>query len=249
MNILITGCAGFIGFNLTFTLLNNKSNNIIGIDRKSWSENLTLKKKYKRLKNFSNFFYYKVDISNFKSLEKVIKKKKIDIIIHLAAEAGVRNSIINPKKFLSSNLIGFYNILEIAKNNNIKNFYYASSSSVYGDSILYPTKEGSNTDFPLSFYGATKKSNEVIAYSYSNLFNINTIGFRFFTVYGPYGRTDMAIHKFFKNILSNKEISLNNNGNHIRDYTYVQDVVDDIIKMISQQNNLLRSNYIIWDDI
>lgn len=237
MNILVTGCAGFIGYNLTIKLLKNKKNTIIGIDKKNWTENQTLKKKYKNLRNLKNFFYHKVNISNYLALKKIFENKKIDIIIHLAAEAGIRKSITNSNDFFSTNLVGFYNMMEIAKNNNIKNFFYASSSSVYGDAPNYPTNEEVKTDYPLSFYAATKKCNEIIAHSYSHLYNISTTGFRFFTVYGPYGRTDMAIYKFFKNIISNKEINLYNSGNHIRDYTFVENVVDDIKKIIFQKNN------------
>ena len=157
-------------------------------------------------------------------------------MINLAAQAGVRNSIINPREYLESNLIGFFNIIDLSKVYKIKHFIYASTSSVYGDSKKFPLKENLNTDKPLSFYAATKKSNEVIAYSYSNIYNLPTTGLRFFTVYGPQGRPDMSLFKFVDAITKNKRINLFNNGKHLRDFTFVDDVAKSIFKLINKKS-------------
>lgn len=241
MKIYVTGCVGFIGFNLCYSLLKNKKNKVIGIDKASKSQSKLVKSKFQILSSFNNFEYFKVDISNSQLLEKVFIKQKPDIVIHLAAEAGVRKSITNPKIFLDANIVGFFNLIELIKKYKVKNLYFASSSSVYGDSHKYPTFESLNTDFPLSLYGATKKCNEVIAYSYSYLYKINIVGFRFFTVYGPYGRVDMAIHKFFEKIINKKPINLFNHGNHSRDFTFIKDVVDDIVNIIRLKKNSKKS--------
>ena len=235
MNILVTGSAGFIGFHTTVKLLKNKIN-VVGIDNVNKYYDTRLKKnRIKSLKNFKNFNFYKVDLTQYKKLDNIIKKYKIKYIIHLAAQAGVRYSIDNPKSYFKSNLEGFFNILELSKNNKIQHLIYASTSSVYGNSKNFPLKEENNTNLPLSFYAATKKSNEVMAHSYSYIYKLPCTGVRFFTVYGSLGRPDMALFKFTKNILENKPIELFNKGDHIRDFTYVDDIVDGIYSLIKKQ--------------
>ena len=235
MNILITGCAGFIGFHLTKELSKDKNYKIFGIDNLNTYYDINLKKKrLKILRNNKNFSFLKIDIVNEKLINNFFTKNKIHVIYHLAAQAGVRYSITSPKTYLENNITGFFNILEVSKKFNVKHLLFASSSSVYGSKNKLPLREDANTDRPDSFYAATKKSNEVMAYSYSNIFNINTTALRFFTVYGPFGRPDMALFKFSKNILNNKKINLHNKGNHERDFTYVDDVVAKIIKLINK---------------
>ena len=236
MTILITGSAGFIGYHVSKKIL-NKNIKVIGIDNINNYYDVNLKKnRIKDLKKNKKFFFYKVDLSNYKKLDNIVKNKKIKIIIHLAAQAGVRYSIKNPRIYFKSNLEGFFNILEISRHNNIKHLIYASTSSVYGDSKKFPLSEIYRTDQPLSFYAATKKSNEVMAHSYSYIYKLPCTGVRFFTVYGPFGRPDMALFKFTKNILNNHPIELYNKGNHFRDFTYVDDIVDGIYSLIKKQS-------------
>ncbi len=227
MITLVSGAAGFIGFHVANKILQNKKNIVIGIDNLNSYYDVKLKKKrLSILKNNNNFFFKKVDISNLKSLEKVFNENKIKIVINLAAQAGVRYSIKNPNTYLESNIIGFYNIINLSRIYKIKHFLYASTSSVYGTQNKFPLKEDYSTDKPLSFYAATKKCNEIIAHSYSNIYGIPTTGFRFFTVYGPYGRPDMALFKFATNIKKNNKIKLYNFGKHERDFTYITDIVE-----------------------
>ena len=235
MNILITGCAGFIGFHLCEHILNNTKYNLIGIDNLNDYYDVNLKRsRIKKLKNSKNFFFKKIDISNLSKLTKLFKEFNFLYVVNLAAQAGVRYSIKNPNTYFKSNLEGFYNIILLSQKSNIKHFIYASTSSVYGDQKKYPLEETMNTDFPLSFYAATKKSNEIIAHSFSYIYRLPTTGLRFFTVYGPYGRPDMALHLFTKNIIENKKINLFNYGNHQRDFTYVDDVVESILKVLEK---------------
>ena len=232
MKVLITGSCGFIGFNLSNFLLKKKIK-VIGIDNLNNYYDVNLKKnRIKDLKKNKKFFFYKVDLSNYKKIDNIVKNKKIKIIIHLAAQAGVRYSIKNPRTYFKSNLEGFFNVLEISRHNNIKHLIYASTSSVYGDSKKFPLSEINRTDNPLSFYAATKKSNEVLAHSYSYIYNLPCTALRFFTVYGPYGRPDMALFKFTKNIIKGKPIEVFNKGKHERDFTYVDDIVDGIFNII-----------------
>lgn len=229
--ILITGCAGFIGYHLTKRLLNNY--NIIGIDNLNDYYDINLKKD--RLKNLEhkNFKFLKCDISNREELEKKISEHKIDKVINLAAQAGVRYSIENPDNYINSNIIGFYNILECIRKHKINHLIYASSSSVYGNNEL-PFKESNSTDNPISLYAATKKTDEILAQAYSNLYNIKCTGLRFFTVYGPFGRPDMAYFNFTKKIINKEKIQLFNNGESIRDFTYIEDIVEGIIKVLDK---------------
>jgi len=244
-NILITGCAGFIGFHLSKKLLEKTNYSIIGVDNMNNYYSTKLKKdRINYLKKFSKkFIFYKCDIKNFKELEKIIKKYKIVKIVNLAAQAGVRYAYQNPKSYFESNLSGFFNILEICRIYNIKDLFYASTSSVYGDRKKIPFYENDNTDFPIQFYAATKKSNEVMAYSYYKMFGVNCIGLRFFTVYGSWGRPDMSIFKFTKNILKGKSIEIFNNGNHIRDFTHVSDIINGIFSIIHRN----KSGYKIFN--
>ncbi len=235
--ILITGCAGFIGFSMCKLLLSKKNIkfDIVGVDNLNNYYDPKLKKdRLKILKKNKNFSFFKIDICNSKRVNKLFYNKKFDIVIHLAAQAGVRYSVQFPKKYFDSNLLGFFNILDASKNNKIKHFLYASTSSVYGNNKNFPLEESESTDSPLSFYAATKKSNEVLSHSYSYIYNLPTTALRFFTVYGPFGRPDMALFKFTKNILNNKKIELFNNGNHTRDFTYIDDVCESIFKLMDK---------------
>ncbi len=231
MNILVTGCGGFIGYHLCKKLILDKKNIIIGIDNINNYYSTKLKKN--RIHNLKkkNFIFKKTDIKKINSLKKLFIKYKFDYVINLAAQAGVRYSITNPRNYLENNIGGFFNILELCKEFKTKHLVYASTSSVYGDSIQFPLSENLNTDKPLSFYAATKKCNEIMAFNYANLYKFQATGLRFFTVYGPYGRPDMALFKFVNSILNNKKIDLYNYGNHHRDFTYIDDVVDAIIKV------------------
>ena len=233
MTILVTGCAGFIGYHTCVKLL--KKNKIVyGIDNLNKYYDVSLKKnRIKELKTiYKNFYFNKGDIENINFLKKIFKEKKIRKIIHLAAQAGVRYSILKPRKYMQSNIIGFFNILECSRIYKVNHCVFASTSSVYGNTKKFPTSENDNTDQPLSFYAATKKSNEVMAYSYSNIYKVPLTGLRFFTVYGPLGRPDMALFKFTKSIINNSKISVYNKGNHLRDFTYIDDVVESIYKLI-----------------
>ena len=246
--ILITGSAGFIGFHVSKFFL-EKNYKVYGIDNLNNYYDVKLKNdRIKLLKNnFKNFKFSKIDISNKKSLEKLFKKNSFDKVINLAAQAGVRYSINNPDAYVKSNLVGFCNLIELSKKNKIKHFIYASTSSVYGMNKKQPLSEKDNVDHPIQFYAATKRANELIAHSYSHLFNLPTTGLRFFTVYGPWGRPDMALFLFTKNILNNKPIKVFNNGNHIRDFTYVDDVAKSVFyisKKIPQNNIKKQSKYL-----
>lgn len=241
--ILITGCAGFIGYNVSLKFL--KENYIvIGVDNLNSYYDVNLKKKRLSLlkSESNNFTFFKIDISNNKALLKIFnKKKKPSVIIHLAAQAGVRYSIQKPEKYMQSNLIGFFNIIELAKKYKTKKLFLASTSSVYGNSNKNILSENLNTDKPIQFYAATKKSNEVIAYSYSYLFKLNITCLRFFTVYGPWGRPDMAYFKFVKSILNNKIIDVFNFGKHHRSFTYIDDITNAIYALFKRKK-LVKDN-------
>ena len=237
MKIFVTGCAGFIGYHLCENLL--KSNfKVYAIDNLNNYYDPKLKKdRLKNLKKNNNFFFYKSDLLHKTKIQNIISVHKIKFIIHLAAQAGVRHSIKNPKTYLDSNIIGFFNILEISRKNNIKHLVFASTSSVYGRSNIFPLNEKFNTDQPLSFYAATKKSNELMAYSYANIYKLPCTALRFFTVYGPYGRPDMSLFKFTKAMLEKKKIELFNKGHHERDFTYVEDIVKGIMLLIKKPSS------------
>ena len=228
--ILITGTSGFIGFHVATVFLKKKYK-VIGIDNHNNYYDVRIKiNRCKILKKFKNFIFFKFDLSNKKKTFNLIKKYKPDLIIHLAAQAGVRYSLKNPYKYVSSNILGFLNVLEAMKTAKLKKLIYASSSSVYGNSKKFPLKE----NFKLSaenFYGLTKEFNEKNAQIYSKFFGIKSIGLRFFTVYGSYGRPDMFISKIINKIKYNKLIDIYNKGKHHRDFTYVDDIKNIIYKL------------------
>jgi UDP-glucuronate 4-epimerase len=233
-NVLVTGSAGFIGFHYSKFLIDNNFK-VIGVD--NINNYYTQKIKYDRLKilkKFKNFKFFKVDILNHKKLDSLVRKFKIEIIIHFAAQAGVRYSITNPKSYISNNIDGFLNILEISKKNKIKHLVYASSSSIYGMNKKIPFKENHSASHPTSIYAASKRSNELMAHVYSNLYDLPTTGLRFFTVYGPWGRPDMSLFKFVHLNSQNKKIDLYNYGKHTRDFTYVDDVVDIVFRLMKK---------------
>ncbi len=239
--IIVTGCCGFIGFSLSKKLLGDKNIQIIGIDIINDYYDVNLKKqRLKLLKENKNFQFKKIDIKNYNLLEKIFKNKKIDIVYNLAAQAGVQYSIKNPKKYMDSNCVGFFNILELSRVNSIKKIFYASSSSVYGDSKKFPVKENFDLN-PKNFYGFSKKANEEMAVIYSRYYNIKIIGLRFFTVFGPWGRPDLVINKLIDSFYKNKIFYLNNFGKHMRDFTYIDDVINIIIKL-SKSNKIKQKN-------
>ena len=234
MKILITGCAGFIGYHLYKTLSKKKNFDLYGIDNLNNNYDLKLKKeRLKQLSKLPKFNFYKIDISNQKKTINNFNKNKYDVVINLAAQAGVRDSINKPNQYFKNNIQGFYNILIASKESKVKHLMYASSSSVYGDGTTH-SKESNKTDSPLSFYAASKKTNEILAYTFSSLYNLPTTGLRFFTVYGPYGRPDMALFMFTKAILENKKINLFNNGKHVRDFTYIDLAIESVCKLIQK---------------
>ena len=234
MKIIVTGSSGFIGFHVSKKLLGS-GNKVHGIDSMNNYYDVKLKKaRLAILKKYKNFSFSKVKIENSKDLGRAFKKFKPTIVIHLAAQAGVRYSIEKPRVYMDSNIIGTYNIIEIAKRLNVKHLIMASSSSVYGANKKIPFKELDKTETQMSIYAATKKSNESMAHAYSNIWKIPITMVRFFTVYGPWGRPDMALFKFTRGILNNKKIDVYNNGKMYRDFTYINDVVNGINLLISK---------------
>jgi UDP-glucuronate 4-epimerase len=227
--ILVTGAAGFIGFHVASKLL-KEGYQVIGLDNLNSYYDVKLKKsRLEILSKSQNFTFLELHIHKYERLKEECSNFKIEKIVHLAAQAGVRYSIENPFAYAESNLVGFTSILELARLHEVKNLVYASTSSVYGANTNLPFSEKNIADHPIQFYAATKRANELMAHSYSSLFNLPTIGLRFFTVYGPWGRPDMALFKFTKKILADEPIDVFNHGNHIRDFTYVDDIVNGII--------------------
>jgi len=247
-NILVTGSAGFIGFHLTKALL-VAGFKVVGIDNINNYYDPQLKhNRLDALEKFvgqnslgQNYSFVKMDISDASNLTQLFADNSFHIVINLAAQAGVRYSIENPEAYISSNLVGFANILECCRNFDIEHLLFASSSSVYGMNKKQPFSEEDDTDSPVSLYAATKKSNELLAYSYSHLYGIPTTGLRFFTVYGPYGRPDMAYYLFAKAIEEGNEILVNNGGNMKRDFTYIDDIVDGILKLLDTSPEISTS--------
>ncbi len=231
---LVTGAAGFIGFNLCKKLLEN-GNRVIGLDNLNPYYDVSLKKaRLERLKPHEEFLFNKADIEDLPKLKKIFRDQPIDRICNLAAQAGVRYSLIDPFSYQKSNLEGFLNLLEMAREHRVSNFVYASSSSVYGKNDTYPFSTEDRVDTPVSLYGATKKANELMAHAYSHLFDIPCTGLRFFTVYGPWGRPDMALFLFTEAILKNKPIKVYNHGRMKRDFTYIDDIVDGTIAALDR---------------
>ena len=229
MKILVTGSAGFIGFSVSKFLL-ERGDTVIGLDNHCDYYDLNLKEaRVKVLEKFDNYTHLRSDIQDQKNLAQIFDNFSPQKVINLAAQAGVRYSITNPSAYIQSNLLGFANILECCRNHEIKHLVYASSSSVYGGNQTMPFSVSQNVDHPLSLYAATKKSNELLAHSYSSLYNLPTTGLRFFTVYGPWGRPDMALFKFTEAILNDNEIEVFNNGKHKRDFTYIDDIVQGVV--------------------
>tara|TARA_S200000501_G_C20792954_1_gene730389 strand:+ start:182 stop:1183 length:1002 start_codon:yes stop_codon:yes gene_type:complete len=234
MKIFVTGSSGFIGFHLSRKLL-NKGHKVHGFDSMNDYYDIKLKRdRLKILKSFKNFSFTKDKLENKKKLEKIIKLFKPQIIIHLAAQAGVRYSIKKPQIYLNSNIIGTFNVIEASKKIKVRHLIIGSSSSVYGANKKFPFSEIDKTDHQVSFYASTKKSAESLAHSYSSLWKIPITMLRFFTVYGPWGRPDMAYFKFTKKILAGNKIDIYNNGKLYRDYTYVDDIVDGIYKLLNR---------------
>ena len=237
MQILITGAAGFIGFNLSKYLLENSKLKIFGIDNfNTYYSNSLKKDRIMELKKFRNFRFEKIDITNKKKLDIFFKKKKISLIINLAAQAGVRYSLIKPTEYVDNNVLGFYNIISAANKYKVKRIIYASSSSVYGDSVIFPLSEKQKIK-PKNIYALSKKINEEMADVFSEQFKIYFVGLRFFTVYGEWGRPDMFMMKYLESSFnSSKKFYLNNFGNHIRDFTYIDDVCEIIKRLILSKN-------------
>lgn len=247
--ILVTGSAGFIGFHLVSKLLNNNFD-IVGLDSINNYYDVSLK--YKRLENhgihfskiainskiqsdlYKNYSFVKADISDYDFIVNFMIDEKFDFVVNLAAQAGVRYSIENPREYIKSNIDGFLSILEGSKLSNIKHLIYASSSSVYGLNTSMPLKESESANHPMAMYAVTKKTNELMAHSYSHLFQLPTTGLRFFTVYGPWGRPDMALFLFADQISKKGKIKLFNGGNMIRDFTYVDDIIESIFRLINK---------------
>jgi len=249
MKILITGTAGFIGFHLAKKLL-ERGDTVIGIDNINDYYDVNLK--YARLEEtgitweaeiwyqkirsnkYPGYSFIRMNLEDREEMNRLFKQEKFDKVCNLAAQAGVRYSLENPHAYISSNIVGFINILEASRNNHIQHLVYASSSSVYGNNTKMPLNTTDSVDHPISLYAATKKSNELMAHTYSHLFGIPTTGLRFFTVYGPWGRPDMALFLFTKAILEDKPVKVFNNGNMVRDFTYIDDIVEGIIRVIDK---------------
>jgi len=236
MKILITGVAGFIGFTLAKRLL-DRGDYVYGIDNLNDYYDVSLKQA--RLRELEerykgNLTFQKLDIVDRSGIEDLFRKERFDRVMHLAAQAGVRYSLENPLAYVDTNLVGFAHILEGVRKNDVEHFVYASSSSVYGANTKLPFTESDNVDHPVSLYAATKKSNELMAHTYAHLYRIPCTGLRFFTVYGPWGRPDMALFKFTRGIMNGQPIPVYNHGNMVRDFTYVEDIVEGVIRVIDR---------------
>ena len=245
MKILVTGSAGFIGSALSIRLL-DRGDKVIGVDNHNDYYDPELKEaRLKRHFNHPNYTHIRMDIEDKELVDLLFKENQFDGVVNLAAQAGVRYSIDNPLAYINTNIVGFAHILEGCRHNQVKHLVYASSSSVYGSNTNMPFSIHDNVDHPLSLYAASKKANELMAHTYSNLYDLPTTGLRFFTVYGPWGRPDMALFKFTKAILSGEKIQVFNYGKHRRDFTYIDDIVEGVIRVIDKPavpNNLWDGN-------
>ena len=234
MKILVTGAAGFIGMTTSLRLL-ARGDEVIGLDNMNDYYDVVLKQnRLKRLTSHANFKFVQLDVEDRSGIESLFAEEKFDKVIHLAAQAGVRYSLKNPHAYVDSNLIGFVNILEGCRHNKVQHLVYASSSSVYGGNTKMPFSEHDSVDHPVSLYAATKKANELMAHTYSHLYNLPTTGLRFFTVYGPWGRPDMALFLFTKAIMDGRPIEVYNYGNMQRDFTYVDDIVEGVVRVVDR---------------
>jgi len=232
--ILVTGAAGFIGWHISIQLLKNGFG-VVGIDNLNDYYDVSLKAdRLRELRKFKSFIFHKIDIKEKELTDNIFETYRPEYVVHLAAQAGVRHSIDNPYKYLDSNLIGFMNVLEACRNYPVKQLIYASSSSVYGGNTITPFSTSHKADHPVSLYAATKKTNELLAHTYSHLYGIPTTGLRFFTVYGPWGRPDMAYFKFTKYIYEGRSIDIYNHGEMERDFTYIDDVTEGIYGLIEK---------------
>jgi len=230
LKILVTGAAGFIG-SVTARQLLERGDTVVGLDNFNDYYDVMLKEaRAARLDPFENFSMVRIDLADRAAMETLFEREKFDKVVHLAAQAGVRYSIENPHSYIDSNIVGTLHVLEGCRHNNVEHLVYASSSSVYGANTTMPFSIHQNVDHPLALYGATKKANELMAHTYSNLYGLPTTGLRFFTVYGPFGRPDMALFMFTKNIIEGKPIDVFNNGKHRRDFTYIDDIVQGVIR-------------------
>ncbi|MEH7418618.1 NAD-dependent epimerase [Neobacillus drentensis] len=233
--ILITGCAGFIGFHLSKQLLINHYV-VVGVDNLNHYYDVHLKEaRLKQLKEYKNFTFELCSIEDKAEMEKIFSLSQIDIVINLAAQAGVRYSLENPYAYIESNIVGFLNILECSRQFNIEHLIYASSSSVYGANTQLPFSTKDHVDYPVSLYAATKRANELMAHTYSHLYDLPTTGLRFFTVYGPWGRPDMSYFKFTNAIVNGEKIEVFNFGDMKRDFTYIDDIVEGIVRLMDKK--------------
>lgn len=233
MKILITGTAGFIGSHLSKKLI-SQGHEVVGIDNINDYYDVTIKEDRLKSIGTENFTFYKINLEDDVSMDNIFKNEKPHVVVNLAAQAGVRYSLENPRAYIDSNIVGFTNILECSRHHKVEHLIYASSSSVYGANTSKPFSTSDNIDHPLSLYAATKKSNELMAHTYSHLYNLPTTGLRFFTVYGPWGRPDMALFKFTKAIVNDEAIDVYNHGKMMRDFTYVDDIVEAISRLVQK---------------
>ncbi|PZH16934.1 NAD-dependent epimerase [Staphylococcus aureus] len=233
MKILITGTAGFIGSHLSKKLI-SQGYEVVGIDNINDYYDVTIKKDRLKSIGTENFTFYKINLEDDASMNEIFKNEKPHVVVNLAAQAGVRYSLENPRAYIDSNIVGFTNILDCSRHHKVEHLIYASSSSVYGANTSKPFSTSDNIDHPLSLYAATKKSNELMAHTYSHLYNLPTTGLRFFTVYGPWGRPDMALFKFTKAIVNDEAIDVYNHGKMMRDFTYVDDIVEAISRLVQK---------------
>lgn len=242
MNILITGVAGFIGSHLAKKLI-AKNMTVIGIDNLNDYYDVSLKERRLEMIGTQNFKFYQQDIADYEQLHDTFKQERPTVVINLAAQAGVRYSLTNPHTYIDANVKGFMNVLECCRHNQIEHLIYASSSSVYGANTKQPFNVHDSVNHPLSIYAATKKANELMAHTYSSLYQLPTTGLRFFTVYGPWGRPDMALFKFTQAIINEEKIDVYNYGKMMRDFTFVDDIVESISKLINKPASINKD----WD--
>ncbi len=234
MKILVTGAAGFIGHHLALRLL-ARGDTVVGLDNLNDYYDVTLKEnRLKRLTPHAGFRFVRLDLADKPGMDALFAAEKFDAVVNLAAQAGVRYSLENPQAYVDANLVGFTNVLEGSRHNQVKHLVFASSSSVYGANTKLPFSESDSVDHPISLYAASKKANELMAHCYADLFDLPCTGLRFFTVYGPWGRPDMALFKFTKAILAGEPITVFNHGNMIRDFTYVDDIVEGVMRVVDR---------------